>query len=439
MPININDPLGFATGYDGTLNWWGAAQTYPNGDEFGATGTNGGLNAGEFNTADNWFGIPTTTFTGQGLFPHVEPNASLSPFNNGVSGYTVGPNGFYNGVPNPGNTDLGNNGDGDGYDTLGDVTVINTAVGYNPTFAADNVFFGAGSIGLYGRSRGLGTTPTLPAPAVPPSAGHVPGNNDWSIGVLGQSSKGCGIYGLATDENPLTFPVGTDRQPSHGIGVVGRSIGGAAAEGSSPPESSSPGQLGFSVEQMMGQTTQGPGPAGGAVQNDGAIGVLGHSLNGPGVRGHGGPLLLTLVTPTDPGTPPVPEVPVPFEIGGLNLSVNVVTINPGGVFSSGRREYIPVNSNNLSAKGLNPDLLQQEVSPDSFPQLRLAPSIGPKLPEIGRIGDLFMQLGTNANDQAAAQLWICTGYSSEFPTLVMWSPVTMGAPLEGGRTPPAIP
>jgi hypothetical protein len=235
MPININDPLGFATGYDGTLNWWGAAQTYPNGDEFGATGTNGGLNAGEFNTADNWFGIPTTTFTGPGILPHVSPNASSSPFN-GDSGYSATlTNSFYNGVPNPENTNLGNNGDGDGYDTLGDVTVINTAVGYNATFAADNVFFGAGSIGLYGRSRGLGTTPTLPAPAVPPAAGHVLNNNDWSIGVLGQSSKGCGIYGLATDENPLTFPVGTDRQPSHGIGVVGRSVGGTAPEGSSPP------------------------------------------------------------------------------------------------------------------------------------------------------------------------------------------------------------
>jgi hypothetical protein len=135
----------------------------------------------------------------------------------------------------------------------------------------------------------------------------------------------------------------------------------------------------------------------------------------------------------------VPEIPAPFEIGGLKLSVDVVTINPGGVFSSGRREYIPVNSNILSSAGLNPDLLQQEVSPDSFPQLRLVPSIGPKLPENGRIGDLFMQLGTDANDRTAAQLWICTGYASKPPTKVMWSPVTMGTPVEGGLTPPAMP
>ena len=57
--------------------------------------------------------------------------------------------------------------------------MVNTAVGLNPTFAADNVFFGAGSIGLYGRSRGT----------------------SFSIGVMGQSPEGCGQFGLATDEN----------------------------------------------------------------------------------------------------------------------------------------------------------------------------------------------------------------------------------------------
>jgi hypothetical protein len=33
-----------------------------------------------------------------------------------------------------------------------------------------------------------------------------------------QSSRGCGVYGLATDENPTTTPP----QRSHGIGVVGK-------------------------------------------------------------------------------------------------------------------------------------------------------------------------------------------------------------------------
>ena len=211
------------------------------------------------------------------------------------------------GAPNP---QIGNHGSGNGTDTLGDVTVINTAVGFNPTFASDNLFSGQGSIGLYGRSRGLGTTPTLSAP--------VPGfttKNDFSIGVLGQSSKGCGIYGLATDDDPMTFLPGTDTQPSHGIGVVGRSVAGEALEP-------------FSVEQLMGDVPSNVNPA---VTFDGAIGVLGHSLNGPGVRGpQRAPAKGHTAGPHPRRTPAGP-------VSGVAPSRT-----PGGVFEvPGRRQYVP--------------------------------------------------------------------------------------------------
>jgi hypothetical protein len=162
------------------------------------------MSVGVFNTADNFSSLSGTT------------KASSSPYNVNVnntnSGYQ-GPGNSYLGTPAAiESNEINNSGqDQTGPDSFGDVTVINTAVAFNATFAADNIFTGVGSIGLYGRSRGLGTEANNPGnPVSPPNE-----PNDWSIGVLGQSSKGCGMYGLATDDNPTTTP----DQPSHGIGA----------------------------------------------------------------------------------------------------------------------------------------------------------------------------------------------------------------------------
>jgi hypothetical protein len=370
MPtIKQDNPFNFPSSPGWTIGQGGPAS--------GGDDTYDSLQVGGNNTADSYF----SGFGG---------SASSSPFNGSGSG------GF-----------IGNGGGGSGPDVYGDVTVVNTAVGFNATFAGDNIFPGLGSIGLFGRSRGLGTTannPNFPPPPPPPPAlGTVSpgassvdlssGLNDWSIGVLGQSSKGCGMYGLATDDSPSTL------QPSHGIGVVGRSVGGQAVEN-------------MSVEQVMGWVS----PTVPANANDGAIGVLGQSLNGPGVRGHGGPL--QRVTPETPEKQPSQA-------------------NPGGVFSSGRRQYFEIGSN---------PLLSQEVSLDSRAQLRLAPSIDARLPEIAKIGDLFLQLvnplgnlGSERDNEKyippAANLWICTGYEGTglpLTEIPRWQRVLLAPAVPGG-------
>jgi hypothetical protein len=171
MAIDPNNPFNFA--YPPGQNFWGAAQLASGGGPepttHGATHSWSSISAGVYNTADNFF-------LGSGT------DAGSSPFNygNSLSGYD-GPGESYvasiPSLPSP-ISPTANGGSGQsGPDSLGDVTVVNTAVGLNPTFAADNVFFGAGSIGLYGRSRGT----------------------SFSIGVMGQSPEGCGLFGLATD------------------------------------------------------------------------------------------------------------------------------------------------------------------------------------------------------------------------------------------------
>jgi len=432
MAIDSENPFGFDYSKS-SQNFWAAAQTpvTNSGGSYGGSQTNNGLNCGNFNTADNW------GTNGQ------KSGTNSSPYNGGGSqswgatGYDS--NGSYSGSntaphPSPG---IGNNGGGEGTDLLGDVTVINTAVGLNPTFVADNIFQGMGSIGLYGRSRGIGTqarnpnTPPFPSPPDPtkgvPPTQQMDTANDWSIGVLGQSSKGCGVYGLATDDNPTaTPPPGQPTQPSHGIGVVGRSVGGLALEN-------------MSVEQAMGW-----------VENpkdvfDSAIGVLGQSLNGPGVRGHGGPLLRLTFTKTSApgkgtgGTSGLIPLP-PTE----SSSSAWLVANPGGVFSSGRRQYIEIGGN---------DLLFQEMSPDSFAQLRLVPSVGTHLPGSAKVGDMFLQLpnpggGTGPNGEVIspiANLWICTGYEGSavggvgvpVTTTPKWQQVLLGPPQPGGTAPTA--
>jgi Big-like domain-containing protein len=453
MAIDPNNPFNFS--YPPGQNFWGTAQLSgaPNQNTHGATHSWSSISAGTFNTADNFF-------AGSGT------DASSSPFNygNSLSGF-AGPGDSYVSslpdIPSP-VSPTANGGSGQsGPDSLGDVTVVNTAVGLNPTFAADNVFGGTGSIGLYGRSRGTG----------------------FSIGVMGQTSNGCGMLGLATDENSRSL----------GIGVVGRSMGGHETEAEGPDE-------------LMAS----------------AIGVLGQSALGTGVRGHGGPLLpipvaMNITVQTTPGNeavidltlgssgvptsanivasppdgtltgPPSTEVAfqpnpsltagkeVSFEYtltnaGGTSQPATVtivivpdsdtgplppvavppqsekVAVSPiGGVFSSGQlgSQRIPLIGKSSKAK---PAVLQQ-VSQAASAQLQLVPFVSlsdknpPKLPVAGQIGDLFLcvieiQKGADVPIEPAAQLWICTGYEQDKATgsaLPRWQPVQMGvSPLAGG-------
>jgi hypothetical protein len=316
MSIDENNPLNFSPKvYPAGTPVWGQAQL----GKQGAYATDHELQAGVSNTGDN------------------------------------------QGSPSPTTWDTTNGGNSTSSDSNGDPTIINTAVAYNSTFAADNIYTGPGSVGLYGRSRGM----------------------VWSIGVLGQSHNGCAIYGIATDLNPTPLP------SPNGIGVVGRSMGGVAMEQ-------------IPVEQVMNEP----------------IGVLGHcESNGPGVLGHGGPLLLL----TFAG--PVPLLPAP--------------VQPGGVFSSGQRQFQPILGASATA--------EQIVSLTPAPQLRLTSSVGATLPSSGaQIGDMFLQLQkvttqtqTGELLEHVAQLWICTRFIGNTP---QWQSVEMGPVAVGGTAaPPPLP
>jgi hypothetical protein len=460
MPIDPNNPFNFT--YPPGQNFWGTAELHggsPEPNTHGATASYGSICAGTFNTADNFF-------HGSGA------NAGSSPFNygNSLSGYD-GPGNSYvasilGSLVSPTVFPTANGGSGQsGPDSFGDVTVVNTAVSRNPVFAADNIFFGLGSIGLYGRSRGTG----------------------FSVGVLGQSSTGCGMFGLATDENAT----------SRGIGVVGRSVAGAATEAKP-------------VEDVM----------------ESSIGVLGQSALGTGVRGQGGPLLpipfaKDLILQTTPNTPVsidltlgsigspttahivtlppngilipsagetlvdfqpdakltvgketsftytlanaagtsrpatatvfiVPASPKPpFALAG---SLEIASAATGAVFSAGQlgSEQIPVNGGSGKAAGA----VLQQVSRDALAQLQLVPFASfsdkppPALPTAGLIGDLFLcliathQPTSDTPLKTAAQLWICTGYVMDKAgnALPQWQPVQLGlGPLTGGTPIPLSP
>jgi hypothetical protein len=177
------------------------------------------------------------------------------------------------------------------------------------------------------------------------------------IGVAGQSAHGCGVYGIATED-------------ANTIGVVGRAMSGVEVED-------------ISLEQVVGEP----------------VGVLGHSIKGPGVRGHGGPLL---TLPQGPPPPPVQAA-------------------PGGVFSSGQLQDTVI----LGAQD------PQEVSLDPLPQLRLIPSKRAVLPTTAEIGDFFL---TFLEDPLGAQLWICTDIIGTTP---QWQRVQMDSSV--GRVPGGSP
>jgi kumamolisin len=258
--------------------------------------------------------------------------------------------------------------DGGGSSSSGDeinAGQVNTADPYDCTYlynnnpnnavlAADNQSPGNGAVGLFGRSRG----------------------STWSIGVAGESQTGCAVYGIATGNEPSS---------PNAIGVVGRSMGGIATET-------------LPLEQVVGEP----------------IGVLGHSANGPGVRGHGGVLLKQ------------PQA---------GRFLPPAAADPGGVFSSGRLHdqaldpAIPPNKALLTPP--------QTVSLDSLPQLRLVPSVHAQLPATAEVGDFFLvwvpvhTVDITFVGFGGAQLFVCTGV---FDDVAQWQQVTMGSPIKGGTT-----
>jgi hypothetical protein len=241
-----------------------------------------------------------------------------------------------------------------------DCTLINTQANNNAVLAAVNTSGGNGAVGLFGRSRG--TT--------------------WSMGVAGESQTGCGVYGLATGEQPSSRNV---------VGVAGRSMGGVALEAAP-------------LEHVV----------------DEPIGVLGQSTHGPGVRGHGGPLLKQ---PSAVGQPP-PEVTA-----------------PGGVFSSGQLQDQAIGY--ILTTGS-----PQTVGLDSLAQVRLVPSVATgrvndvsvaTLPLTGRVGDLFLVIPPQpaAGLFGPAQLYICTAVvpwpgDGANPAGPRWQLVQLGPLQRGG-------
>jgi hypothetical protein len=176
------------------------------------------------------------------------------------------------------------------------------------------------------------------------------------IGVAGECEAGSGVYGITSGD---------------GVGVVGRCMSGLEVEDAG-------------VEQLAPH-----------------VGVLGHSMKGPGVRGHSGPLLA-----------PKELLPSP------------VIADPGGVFSSGQLRVSFV-------AGLG----AQQESIDSLPQLRLTPSVNPELPMRGMFGDLFVNIirdvATTPPTNTAA-MWLCISPGDGSPmNKAMWAPFVLGAPQPG--------
>ena len=211
----------------------------------------------------------------------------------------------------------------------------------NAVLAADNAGTGGG-VGVYGRCLG-------------PS---------WAIGVAGVALTGCGVYGIAanTTISATGSPIG--------VGVAGRALGGIATEY-------------LPLEEVVGEP----------------VGVLGHSANGPGIRGHGGVLLKQ------------PQA-------GVTLPAAAAA--PGGAFSSGR----------LNDRELGPGRPQQTVSLDSLPQLRLIPSIGDKLPITAQVGDLFLVVPVRSDAVLGAAMFVCTAV--HIGGTPQWQQVQLGPPLPGG-------
>jgi kumamolisin len=195
---------------------------------------------------------------------------------------------------------------------------------------------------------------------------------DGTVGVFGSSSGGTRSIGVAGQSGTGCGMYGIGMSGTS-IGVAGRSMVGEAVEATP-------------LEQVVGQP----------------VGVLGHSTCGAGVRGHSGPLL------------PLPE-------GASPLSS--LKSGPGGVFSSGQLQ------DHLVAEGQ----ISQRVSLSALAQLRLVPSIAPKLPVIGQLGDLYVQvIPAEPGVHLSVKMFICVSPSDQSGHAAFWAPVQLGAMQQGG-------
>jgi len=170
-------------------------------------------------------------------------------------------------------------------------------------------------------------------------------SKEYGIGV-GGCAVGAGVYGIS----------------SQGLGVVGRVMGGETVE-KEPLESLVPG-----------------------------VGVFGNSIEGAGIRGHGG-------TGIPSPSPSHERSPRPI----------------GAIFSAGE----------LQERELPGSPAKHEVGIESVAQMQLIPCNVDTLPKTARIGDFFLAIRSDG----PAGLFICTRISGATPK---WMPVLMGGEVDGG-------
>jgi hypothetical protein len=188
------------------------------------------------------------------------------------------------------------------------------------------------------------------------------GKNARGIGVAGACDSGTGLYGVST---------------LSGFGVVGRSLAGSEVE----------------TEAI-----------GSVVQED-AVGVVGHSNRGTGVRGHGGSL-------TPPETDPPPQPPPAVR---------------GGTFSAGwQSEQVIAGISAPQRLGLN-----------SIPQMRIVPSTNQALPAEAKLGDVYLvtRIGPQWSPRTGAafvEVWVCTAIVGN---QAFWQQVQLASNFVPGGSP----
>ncbi|CAG9226260.1 hypothetical protein PSAB6_460029 [Paraburkholderia sabiae] len=188
-----------------------------------------------------------------------------------------------------------------------------------------------------------------------------------SVGLVSESSSQA--YGVGMVGVSRTG-VGTYGVSNSGLGVVGRSMNGKDIE-KEPLESLVP-----------------------------AVGVLGHAISGAGIRGHGG---------------------MGFSSPALEAEADPRPI--GAVFSAGRLE-------DGTAPNMPTTKPKNMASEEPLAQIQLIPSTSGKLPENGRIGDLYLAM----TEEEGAVLFVCTEFRTRGQrNLMIWRPVQLGAVLEGGQ------
>jgi hypothetical protein len=179
---------------------------------------------------------------------------------------------------------------------------------------------------------------------------------------LERDHAGVGIFGVSLSEQ-------------YGMGAAGFCAAGVGVYGVS--------QVGLGVVgRVMGNDELESNPLEILAPN---TGVFGQAFGGTGVRGHGGTF-----SPRQSRDESDPR-------------------SIGGVFSAGELQdtHIP------GADG------RHEVSIDALAQMQLIPSQSEKLPDTGRLGEMFLSI----RGDLPARLFICTKFSGSTP---MWQQVAIG-------------